>query len=134
MGVQKFGSENVIFASIASKSGMASFEPYVRMLVGVSELIAAILLVIPATRFLGAILGIGLLFGAVGFHLSPWLGISLAMEPGGESSPMLFMMAMFFTVINLFVLLLEKNRVTKVLRLLRPSHPRTEMEQTTSGA
>ena len=125
MGVQKFGSENVIFATIASKSGIALFEPYVRMLVGVAELIAAALLVLPATRFLGALLGLGLLFGAVGFHLSPWLGIFVSMEPGGEPSPMLFMMAMFFTGINLVVLMLEKNRIAKSLRFLRPSHART---------
>ena len=125
MGVQKFGSENVIFATIASKSGIALFESYVRMLVGVAELIAAALLVLPATRFLGALLGLGLLFGAVGFHLSPWLGIFVSMEPGGEPSPMLFMMAMFFTGINLVVLMLEKNRIAEALRFLRPSHART---------
>ena len=124
-GVQKFGSENVIFATIASKSGIALFESYVRMLVGVAELIAAALLVLPATRFLGALLGLGLLFGAVGFHLSPWLGIFVSMEPGGEPSPMLFMMAMFFTGINLVVLMLEKNRIAKSLRFLRPLHART---------
>jgi hypothetical protein len=125
MGVQKFGSENIIFATIASKSGIALFEPYVRMLVGVSELIAAVLLVLPATRFLGGLLGLGLLFGAVGFHLSPWLGISVAMEPGGAPSSMLFMMAVLFTAINLAVLVMEKGRVAKALQFLRPSPART---------
>jgi hypothetical protein len=38
MGVQKLGSENVIFSIIALKSGIALFEPSVRMLVGVAEL------------------------------------------------------------------------------------------------
>ena len=71
MDVQKFGSENVIFATIAMKSGIALSEPYVRVFVGVAEMIAAALLILPATRYLGAMMGIGLLFGAVGFHLSP---------------------------------------------------------------
>jgi hypothetical protein len=121
MGVQKFGSENVIFATITAKSEIALFEPAVRMLVGSAELIAAVLLILPATRFLGALLGLGLLFGAVGFHLSPWLGIFVSMEPGGEPSPMLFIMAMIFTGINLVVLYFEKHRVAKTFRHLQPS-------------
>lgn len=115
MGVQKFGSENVIFATIAERSGIGLFEPTVRMLVGASEILAAVLLVIPATRFLGALLGLGILFGAIGFHLSPWLGIFVSMEPGGEPSPMLFIMAIFFTGVNLAVLNFEKNRAAKII-------------------
>ncbi len=88
MGVQKLGSENVIFTTIALKSGIALFEPSVRMLVGVAELLAAGLLVLPVTRFLGALLGLGILFGAIGFHLSPWLGIFVSMESGAEASSM----------------------------------------------
>lgn len=124
MGVQKFGSENVIFATIAAKSGIAFFEPYVRVLVGASELIAAALLILPATRFLGAILGLGILFGAIGFHLSPWLGIFVSMEPGVEPSPMLFIMALFFTGINLVVLMLEKKRAAKTFGFFPPSQAR----------
>lgn len=125
MGVQKFGDENVIFATIVSQSGIAFFEPHVRVLVGLAEMIAAGLLILPATRYLGALLGVGLLFGAVGFHLSPWLGIFVAMEPGGAPSPMLFMMALFFSAINIVVLVLEKDRVAKAFGLRRHSPART---------
>ena len=121
MGVQKFGSENVIFATIASKSSIALFEPSVRTLIGVAELIAAALLILPATRFLGAMLGLGILFGALGFHLSPWLGVFVPMEPGGEPSPMLFIMALFFTGINLGILHFEKHRVIKTFKFLQTS-------------
>jgi len=114
MGAQKFGSENLIFATIAERSGLGLFEPSVRMLVGIAELVAAILLILPATRFFGALLGLSILFGAIGFHLSPWLGISVAMEPGGEPSSMLFSMAMFFTGVSFVVMNFEKNRVKKV--------------------
>jgi hypothetical protein len=72
---------------------------------------AAVLLVLPVTRFMGALLGLGILFGAIGFHLSPWLGIFVSMEPCAEASSMLFMMAIFFAGINLVVLKMEKNRV-----------------------
>ena len=114
MGVQKFGSENMIFTTIAAKSGIGFFEPIVRMLVGVAELIAAVLLLIPAARFFGALLGLGILFGAIGFHLTPWLGIFVPMEPGGDPSPMLFIMAIFFTGINVVALNLEKTRIRRI--------------------
>jgi hypothetical protein len=70
---------------------------------------------------MGALLGLGILFGAIGFHLSSWLGIFVSMEPGAEASSMLFMMAIFFAGINLVVLKMEKNRVAKALRFLQRS-------------
>lgn len=76
-GVQKFGSENIVFETIAQRSGLSFFDPYLRMFTGVAELIVALLLIIPRTRFLGALAGAGLLLGAIGFHLSPWLGINV---------------------------------------------------------
>lgn len=76
-GVQKFGVENIVFETIAQRSGLNFFEPYVRMFTGIAELGVALLLLIPRTRFLGALGGTGLLLGAIGFHLSPWLGINV---------------------------------------------------------
>lgn len=76
-GVQKFGAENIVFETIAERSGFNFFEPYVRMFTGVAELAIAVLLLIPRTRLLGALGGVGLLIGAIGFHLSPWLGINV---------------------------------------------------------
>ena len=124
MGVQKFGGENVIFATIAANSGIGLFEPTVRIFVGVAELIAAVFLLIPAARFFGALLGLGILFGAIGFHLSPWLGIFVPLEPGGDPAPMLFMMAIFFAGINVVALNLEKARIRRSF----PSRPPTQVE------
>lgn len=76
-GVQKFGAENIVFETIAQRSGLPIFDPYVRWFTGVSELIVAALLIIPRTRFLGTLAGAGLLIGAIGFHFSPWLGINV---------------------------------------------------------
>ena len=76
-GVQKFGAENIVFETIAERSGFSFFEPYVRWFTGIAELAVALLLLIPRTRFLGALGGVGLLLGAIGFHLSPWLGINV---------------------------------------------------------
>jgi len=105
MGVQKFGAENVIFATIAEKSGIALFEPYVRMATGAGELAAALLLILPKTRLLGALGAVAIIGGAIAFHLSPWLGISVAMAPGAESTPALFMMAVGSFVVAIIALL-----------------------------
>lgn len=76
-GVQKFGAENIVFETIAQRSGISIFEPYVRLFTGISELAVAALLLIPRTRLLGSLAAVGILLGAIGFHLSPWLGINV---------------------------------------------------------
>ena len=92
-GVQKFGGENLIFATIAENSGIGLFEPLIRMMTGVAELVTALMLLIPATRRLGALSGLLVLIGAIGFHLSPWLGIA----PEGIGH------GLFYTAIAMFV-------------------------------
>lgn len=103
MGAQKFSAENVIFATIAERSGIFLFEPVVRMITGAAEILTAILLVIPKLRTNGARIGLLVLLGAIGFHLSPWLGISV--EGMGNS---LFMMAIGGLILTFAVLLLER--------------------------
>lgn len=76
-GVQKFGAENIVFETLAERSGLAMFEPVVRIFTGIAELVTALFLIIPKTRFTGALAGLGILAGAIGFHLSPWLGINV---------------------------------------------------------
>jgi hypothetical protein len=110
MGVQKFGAENVIFATIAEKSGISLFEPTIRMLVGVSEIAAALLLLLPKTRLLGALGAVAIIGGAIGFHLSPWLGINVAMAPGAAASPVLFMMAVGSFLLAFAALFLARPR------------------------
>jgi len=93
MGAQKFGAENIIFATIAERSGVSLFEPVIRMATGAGELGAALLLLIPRTRLFGALGAVVIIGGAILFHLSSWLGINVAMAPGEEASPTLFIMA-----------------------------------------
>lgn len=47
-----------------------NMEPTGRILIGILELIASILILIPKTRFAGAFLGFGLMSGAIFFHLT----------------------------------------------------------------
>ena len=58
---------------IFSKIGL---EPYGRIGVGVMELIASLLILIPRTTGVGGLLGVGLMSGAVFFHLTS-LGIAV---------------------------------------------------------
>ena len=55
-----------------TKLGM---EPWGRIGTGIGELITAILLLIPRTTLLGAVMGVGLMSGAIFFHLTK-LGIN----------------------------------------------------------
>jgi hypothetical protein len=57
------------------RSGLAFFEPYGRYLTAAGELLAVALLLWPRTRDYGAILALIISVVAIGFHLSPWLGI-----------------------------------------------------------
>ena len=105
-GLQKFGATNPIFSVIAEKSGISLFEPVIRMLTGVAEVSTAILILIPRTRLLGSLGGLAVLAEAIGFHLSPWLGISV---PGMGHS--LFIMALGLLALNttLFLLLRKQS-------------------------
>jgi uncharacterized membrane protein YphA (DoxX/SURF4 family) len=70
------GAEESIF--IFSQLGM---EPWGRIGTGVMELIASVLILYPRTTHLGALLGIGLMSGAIFFHLTK-LGIEIKGDGG----------------------------------------------------
>lgn len=63
---------------IFSKLGI---EPWGRVGTGIGELIASILILIPATTAFGAVLGTGLMAGAIFFHLTT-LGIVVKDDSG----------------------------------------------------
>ena len=113
MGVQKFGAENVIFATIAERSGIGLFEPVIRIIVGVSEIAVAGLLLAPRLRLFGALGAVGVIGGAIGFHLSPWLGVSTPMAPGGAESPVLFVMAIGSFALAVVVLLRARAKAAQ---------------------
>lgn len=131
VGLPKFigPSPNPIFALIAGRSGVDLFEPYLRYLTGAGELTAAILLVIPRTRFFGALIAGAITLAAIGFHLSPLLGIAVPamdqllplLQQGKSVAEIdamnlptdgggLFMMALAFLVVSAILLWLERPR------------------------
>ena len=82
-------------------------EPWGRIGTGVAELIAAVLLLIPGTIVWGAIMGIGIMLGAVATHLYV-LGIEV-MNDGGQ----LFIYALL--VLTACIILFFQNRQQLVL-------------------
>jgi hypothetical protein len=89
-------------------------EPWGRIASGVVELIASILLVIPRTAALGAILSLGVISGAIGSHLTR-LGIALpAVNDHGE----LFALAVVVFVASAGVVLLRRHELPLVGHLL----------------
>lgn len=62
--------------------------------VGIAEIIASVLLLIPATRHWGALFGVGILSGAIFFHLFTPLGVAVKYPGAAEGGdPLLFIMA-----------------------------------------
>ncbi|MCI4645843.1 MAG: hypothetical protein MRY64_13770, partial [Hyphomonadaceae bacterium] len=81
--------------------------------VAVLELIAALLLLLPITRRFGAVMSFFILAGAVGFHLSPWLGreVPTSLEAGAPTDGgALFMLAIATLVVSLLLAIIHPGR------------------------
>jgi uncharacterized membrane protein YphA (DoxX/SURF4 family) len=85
-------------------------EPWGRIGTGVFELLASILILIPRTTLPGALLGLGLMCGAIFFHLTK-LGINY----GGDS--LLFIYAVIVFVACLLLIFLNKKQIPSLLKL-----------------
>lgn len=75
-GVAKFTGGHV-FQYIEFKSGLDIFYPYVNHATGAAEIAVGLLILVPVTRLVGALGAVAIMAGAIGFHLSPWLGVSM---------------------------------------------------------
>ena len=102
--------ENIVFATMALNTGLAWLEPGGRFIVAVLELLAVLMLLVPAMRKAGAVLSAMILIGAVMAHLSPdILGreVPLSLDPanGETDGGALFALAiaMFTASVLLFV-------------------------------
>ena len=101
------GAEESIY--IFTAVGM---EPWGRIGVGVLELIASVLLLITATAWLGALLGLGLMLGAIMMHLT-LLGIQIKGDGG-----YLFGLAVAVSICSLYVLYIDREKIISLVKKL----------------
>jgi uncharacterized membrane protein YphA (DoxX/SURF4 family) len=80
-------------------------EPWGRISVGIVELIASLLLIINATAWIGAVLALGLMGGAIMMHLTI-LGIEVQHDGG-----YLFLLAMVVAMCAVVVLFYNKKQI-----------------------
>jgi len=91
-------------------------EPWGRIGSGVAELIASVLLLLPQTVVFGAIMSLGVISGAIFFHLTK-LGIALPLvDDHGE----LFALAVVVFVSSLAVLIMHRQELPLVGRVSAP--------------
>ncbi len=95
---------------IFTRMGM---EPWGRIGTGIVELIASVLLLVPRTSWLGALLGLGLMAGAIGAHVTT-LGIEV-MGDGG----LLFIYGIVVFVCCLAVAFIHKNVIFELLQKMK---------------
>jgi uncharacterized membrane protein YphA (DoxX/SURF4 family) len=92
-------------------------EPWGRHASGVAELVAAVLLLLPRTAWLGAVLAAGVMLGAISSHLTK-LGIVVKNDGG-----LLFALAVLVLVTALVTLFIHRRQIPFVGHLLAPAHP-----------
>lgn len=110
--------QTLFFKFTASEESVYIFttvgmEPWGRLGVGALELIAAVLLLIPATAWLGGVLALGLMLGAIGMHLTI-LGI-VVQNDGGY----LFMLAILVALCSVYILFRNANKIIGLLAPIR---------------
>jgi uncharacterized membrane protein YphA (DoxX/SURF4 family) len=86
-------------------------EPYGRIGSGIIELVASILILIPRTTLLGALLGLGVMIGAIVSHVFV-LGIEVQNDGGT-----LFMLALITFLCCSILVYQNRNKMTDLLKL-----------------
>lgn len=86
------------------------FAAYGGNVVGFTELVAAVLILVPRTRFYGALLGFGVISGAIFFHLFTPLGVVRVVDAAGNTDGgALFAMACGVWICCVITLVLESR-------------------------
>jgi hypothetical protein len=110
--------QTLFFKFTAAKESVYIFstlgmEPWGRIGSGVAELIASILLLLPQTVVFGAVMSLGVISGAIFFHLTK-LGIALpAVDDHGE----LFSLAVIVFVCSAIVLIMHRHELPGFRRI-----------------
>lgn len=99
------GSEESVY--IFTTLGM---EPWGRIAVGIFELIASVLLLVPSMVWLGSVLAIGLMVGAIGMHATI-LGIEVMGDRG-----QLFIYAVVVTLCSAYALWRSVSSIPEIIK------------------
>ena len=112
-----FNTIGTWMADIGLPQGFAqNFSSYGGTATGVAELIASILVLIPATRVWGALMGLFVMSGAIFFHLFTPLGIDRVVDAAGNTDGgILFFMACGVWLSSAALLFMGRK---KLLRLI----------------
>jgi hypothetical protein len=102
-----------IFSTVGRFLGIAGFEPWGRIGSGVVELIASLLLIVPATASIGAILTMGVMAGAILSHL-----VVLGIEVKGDGG-LLFGLAVAAFIGSAIVLVLRRAQIPVLSRFFQ---------------
>jgi uncharacterized membrane protein YphA (DoxX/SURF4 family) len=98
---------------IFSKLGM---EPWGRIGIGVLELVASVLILVPVTTAFGAVLGLGLMGGAIFFHLTR-LGIVVQ-----DDSGQLFIYALLVFISCLMLAIIYRGQILRLFFKTKYGH------------
>jgi uncharacterized membrane protein YphA (DoxX/SURF4 family) len=85
-------------------------EPWGRIGTGIAELISGILILIPRTTLIGAIMGAGIMLGAIASHLL-FLGIQIMKDGGG-----LFFSAMITLICCMILVFIYRKQIPMLLK------------------
>ena len=104
-------ARNVVFPLLAEKSGIYLWEPTGRYLGGLAQVLVALLLIIPLTRRIGAILGFVISGGAVAAQIM-WLGMAVPVEQGSKATDggQLFYLALALAAASLILIFIHPGR------------------------
>ena len=102
-----------LFTTLTDWLGFSGYEKVMRIGTGSAELVASILLFIPATQVLGAALSLGIMTGAIFFHLVSPLGV----DPYGDGG-VLFKQACATWLASAAILVLRRREAIDRLERL----------------
>ena len=105
----KLAGPTLVFEKLSAWSGIP--EKPVRLFVACMEIVAAVLVLIPRTRPFGGLFAMGVMTGAIGFHLFTPLGVD-PYEDGAQ----LFKEACFTWVMAAIVVLVHRDALLALAR------------------
>ena len=109
------GSEEsiFIFSTLRDWSGIGLFEPFGRFFIGACELVASVLLFFPRLRFIGAGMAMGIISGAIVFHLFTPLGVEIKGDGG-----LLFALACGVWISSAIILFVHRAEVITTINAI----------------